>query len=86
MAEHEHAPLHRGDLCHHGANALPLYKVIYTEGDRAWVRDVSTGADAVVSVTDCQRAKNGRDTPHGSPDEPAPGPTPINWPDGSHRP
>jgi hypothetical protein len=86
MAKDEPPPLSRGDLCHHGSNALPLYQVIFTEGGRAWVRDVNTGADAVVSLTECQRAKDAHDTPHGSPEDPAPRPTPVNWPDGSPRP
>jgi hypothetical protein len=71
-----------GDLCHHGANVLPLYRVIWIEGGRAWVRDVNTGADAVVDIDRCRLC--GPDGGFVEAEEV--GPTPVTWPDGSPRP
>jgi hypothetical protein len=47
------APLQRGDLCRHGCSTYPVYAVISTHGGRAWVRDISSGAEAIVSMEHC---------------------------------
>jgi hypothetical protein len=78
----EEAPLNPGDLCHHGTNLLPTYSVIWVDGDKAWVRDVSTGQDAVVDVGRCVRLDA---TPPAS-DEEEIAPAGLNWPDGQPRP
>jgi hypothetical protein len=46
--------LKRGDICRHGTNAFPRYRVIHVDGDKVWLRDVDTGADAVVDVANCR--------------------------------
>lgn len=73
--------LQPGDLCHHGANALPLYRVIWVHEDKAWLRDVNSGADSVVELGRCRAC--GPDFVEA---EPSVGPTPVNWPDGTPRP
>lgn len=73
-----------GDLCHHGANALPLYRVIWVDEGRAWLRDVNTGVDAVVDLERCRAcwAEDQAETRAEPPAEPSP----LRWPDGTPRP
>ena len=47
------APLRRGDLCRHGCSTYPVYSVISAHDGRAWVRDISSGAEAIVDVAHC---------------------------------
>ena len=75
-----------GDLCHHGPNALPLYRVIWVDGGKAWLRDVNTGADAVVDLGRCRACWTERDGPPDLDAEPTPMPQPVRWPDGTPRP
>jgi hypothetical protein len=75
-----------GDLCHHGPNALPMYRVIWTDSGKAWLRDVNTGADAVVDLERCRACWAEKDGPPAVQSEPAPMPEPVRWPDGSPRP
>jgi hypothetical protein len=74
-----------GDLCHHGANALPLYRVIWVDEGRAWLRDVNNGADSVVQLGTC-RACATDDPADGCTPEPPTMPQPVTWPDGTPRP
>lgn len=46
-------PLRPGDLCHHGDNSYPLYEVVHVRDGRAWLRDVSSGVEGLVSVHRC---------------------------------
>jgi hypothetical protein len=46
-------PLQPGDLCHHGDNSYPLYEVIHVRDGHAWLRDVSSGVEGLVSVHRC---------------------------------
>jgi hypothetical protein len=46
--------LRPGDLCHHGDNTYPVYQVIFVHDDRAWVRDISSGVEGIVSVDRCR--------------------------------
>jgi hypothetical protein len=46
-------PLRRGDLCRHGCSTYPVYSVISAHDGRAWVRDISSGAEAIVNVEHC---------------------------------
>jgi hypothetical protein len=46
----DHLELEPGDLCHHGSNLLPSYRVIWIDGDKVWLRDVNSGQDAVVDT------------------------------------
>jgi hypothetical protein len=74
-----------GDLCHHGPNALPLYRVIWIDGGKAWLRDVNTNADAVVDLERCRSCWKEEDGPR-QPQTETPMPEPIRWPDGTPRP
>ena len=59
--------LHPGDVCRHGPNSHPRYRVIHVHEDRVWLRDVDTGADAVVDAGLCHRVEReptGGDEPH----------------------
>ena len=49
------APLRAGDLCHHGSSSYPVYTVICVNHGRAWLRDVSSGVEAIVDVDRCTR-------------------------------
>jgi hypothetical protein len=49
------APLRRGDLCHHGSSSYPVYAVISVHDGRAWLRDISSGVEAIVDVDRCTR-------------------------------
>ena len=73
------AELQPGDLCHHGANALPLYRVIWIDDGRVWLRDVNTGADSVIPLGRCSPCLEEETNA-------AVGPTPVTWPDGTPRP
>jgi hypothetical protein len=42
-----------GDLVRTGANLHPHYRVIAITDDRAWIRDVQSGADHVVPIARC---------------------------------
>jgi hypothetical protein len=74
--------LKSGDLCHHGSNALPLYRVIAVDEGRVWLRDVNTDADAVVDLFRC-RLCGPEDA---LVEQEAVGPTTLEWPDGTPRP
>lgn len=39
-----------GDLISADAGGLPIYRVMSLEGDRAWLRNLETGADLVTSL------------------------------------
>ena len=39
-----------GDLISADAGGLPIYRVMSLEGDRAWLRNLETGADVVTSL------------------------------------
>jgi hypothetical protein len=82
--------LHPGDLCLTGRNSYPRFRVIAVVEDRAWVRDVETGKDAVVQVTHCKPILDDEDKPD-APPPPEPvraetEPAPLTWPDGTPRP
>ncbi len=78
----DEAPLSPGDLCHHGANELPAYRVIWVDGDKAWVRDVNTGQDSVVQVGRCVRMGEAAAPSDDSEIDPGG----LTWPDGRPRP
>jgi hypothetical protein len=78
--------LQPGDLCHHGSNALPLYRVIWVDEGRAWLRDVNNGQDSVVELERCRACADDDDLTDGCTPEPPTTPTPVTWPDGTPRP
>lgn len=46
-------PVKVGDIVKTGPNDYPRFKVIAIEGDRAWLRNVISNEDAVVSLQEC---------------------------------
>lgn len=54
MPDHtDDAPLRPGDLCRHSRNSYPIYEVLCVDGERAWLRDVSSGVEGIVSRCNC---------------------------------
>lgn len=46
-------PVQVGDVVKTGPNDYPRFKVIAIDGDRAWLRNVISNEDAVVSLQEC---------------------------------
>ena len=70
----ETCELNPGDVCTHGANAFPRYRVIHVHEGRVWLRDIDSGVDGVVDATQCRRAAvaaPAHDEPHHDPSESA---------------
>ena len=44
-----------GDLVRSGPNLFPHYEVVAVQGDKAWVRDVQSGADHLALLTRCRK-------------------------------
>ena len=44
-----------GDLVRSGANLFPYFTVIAVNDDKAWVRDVQTGADHLMLLSRCRK-------------------------------
>jgi hypothetical protein len=44
-----------GDLVRTGTNQYPQFTVIAVSGDKAWVRNVQTGADSLALLARCRR-------------------------------
>ncbi len=44
-----------GDLVRTGPNLFPHFEVIAVSGDKAWVRNVQTGADGLAELTRCRK-------------------------------
>jgi hypothetical protein len=42
------------DLVRTGLNAWPCYRVVAVAADRAWLRDISTGADVIARTDRCR--------------------------------
>jgi hypothetical protein len=53
VREHEEE-IHPGDFVRTGPNLHPYYKVIAIDADRAWVRNVQTGADSLAFLDRCR--------------------------------
>ncbi len=43
-----------GDLVRTGPNAFPYFRVLAVFGDKAWVRNVQTGADGITFASRCR--------------------------------
>ena len=54
-AEAQIASIAPGDVVRTGENAYPQYRVIATQDDRAWVRDVQYGTDHIVPIARCHK-------------------------------
>ena len=46
-------PVKVGDIVKTGPNDYPRFKVIAIDGERAWIRNIISSDDAVVSLTEC---------------------------------
>jgi hypothetical protein len=44
-----------GDRVRTGANHFPHFEVIAVNGDKAWVRNLETGADHIAPLSRCRR-------------------------------
>ena len=44
-----------GDLVRTGPNLFPHFEVLAVHGDKAWVRNVLTGADHLAILTRCRK-------------------------------
>jgi hypothetical protein len=54
--EREHdEDIQAGDLVRTGQNAFPHYEVIAIHGDKAWLRNVQNGQDAVTNLNRCRK-------------------------------
>jgi len=47
--------IHAGDLVRTGPNHFPHFMVIAVSGDRAWVRNVQSGADSLAYLNRCRK-------------------------------
>ena len=47
--------IHAGDLVRTGPNLFPHFEVLAVNGDKAWVRNVATGADHLALVSRCRK-------------------------------
>ena len=52
--EHDEAIL-AGDIVRTGTNDFPRFKVVAVHGDKAWLRDVQTGANHLAPLLRCRR-------------------------------
>lgn len=44
-----------GDVVRTGTNFHPHYEVLAVHGDKAWVKDLQTGADALALLSRCRK-------------------------------
>lgn len=44
-----------GDRVRTGDNHFPHFEVVAIQGDKAWVRDLDTGADHITSLARCRK-------------------------------
>jgi len=51
-----------GDLVRTGPNLFPHFTVMAVIGDKAWVRNIETGADGITGLTRCRKI-NGAPAP-----------------------
>lgn len=47
--------IHPGDLVRTGDNHFPHFEVLAVHGDKAWVRDILSGVDALAKLSRCRR-------------------------------
>lgn len=55
--EHEEV-IQAGDTVRTGPNLFPYYSVIAVHGDKAWLRNVQNGQDAVTNLNRCSRIEH----------------------------
>ena len=56
-ARDQHEDIADGDLVCTGPNQFPRYRVIATDGDRVWVRNVDNGLDGVTDLDRCRKVQ-----------------------------
>ena len=47
-----------GDLVRTGPNQCPQFSVIAVSGDKAWLRNVATGADGLALISRCRKIES----------------------------
>jgi hypothetical protein len=50
-----HEDIHPGDIVRTGENFHPHYEVLAVNGEKAWVRNVQNGADALALLSRCRK-------------------------------
>lgn len=48
-----------GDHVRTGDNRHPQFAVVAVSGDKAWVRNLQSGADSLASLSRCRKIENG---------------------------
>jgi hypothetical protein len=51
----QHEDIRPGDTVRMGENHFPHYQVLAVNGDKAWVRNVLNGADALALIGRCRK-------------------------------
>jgi hypothetical protein len=51
----EHEDIQAGDTVRMGENLYPHYQVLAVNGDKAWVRNVLNGVDALALINRCRK-------------------------------
>ncbi len=46
-----------GDVVRTGLNAVPQFNVVALSGEKAWLRNVHTGADAIAPLSRCRKVE-----------------------------
>lgn len=47
-----------GDLVRTGRNHFPHFAVVAVDGDKAWIRNVQTGLDALMPLSRCRKVED----------------------------
>lgn len=50
-----HEVIQAGDIVRTGVNLYPHFHVVAVHGDKAWVRNVSNGADSLALLSRCRK-------------------------------
>lgn len=50
-----HEEIQAGDIVRTGQNFFPHFEVLCVHGEKAWVRNVQTGADSLALLSRCRR-------------------------------
>lgn len=50
-----HEDIHAGDIVRTGVNLFPHFQVLAVHGEKAWVRNVSNGADSLALLSRCRK-------------------------------
>jgi hypothetical protein len=55
LEREHHEDIHTGDLVRTGPNLYPHHRVIAIHGDKAWLRNLQNGQDAVANLNRCRK-------------------------------